>query len=57
MVKFAHLADVHLGGWKQEPMQKLNFQSFVKAIDKIIIENPDFALFSGDLFDSAYPSI
>jgi len=38
-------------------MQKLNFQSFVKAIDKIIIEKPDFALFSGDLFDSAYPSI
>jgi len=57
MVKFVHLADVHLGGWKQEPMQKLNFQSFVKAINRIILEKPDFALFSGDLFDSAYPSI
>jgi len=57
MVRFAHLADVHLGGWKQEPMQELNFKSFVKAVDKIIIEKPDFALFSGDLFDSAYPSI
>jgi len=57
MARFVHLADVHLGGWKQEPMQKLNFQSFVKAINRIILEKPDFALFSGDLFDSAYPSI
>jgi len=57
MARFVHLADVHLGGWKQEPMQQLNFQSFVKAINRIILEKPDFALFSGDLFDSAYPSI
>ena len=57
MVRFAHLADIHLGGWKQEPMQKLNFQSFMKAVDRIILGRPDFALFSGDLFDSAYPSI
>src|SRR3989344_5096607 len=33
MVKFAHIADVHLGGWKHEPMQNLNFESFKKAID------------------------
>ena len=33
MVKFAHVSDTHLGGWKQEPMQELNFQSFRKAID------------------------
>ena len=57
MSRFVHLADVHLGGWKQEPMQQLNFQSFVKAINRIILEKPNFALFSGDLFDSAYPSI
>ena len=33
MVKFAHISDVHLGGWKQQPLQDLNFQSFKKAID------------------------
>lgn len=57
MVKFAHLADVHLGGWKQEPMQELNFQSFKKAIDICINRNMNFVLFAGDLFDSAYPPI
>ncbi|RLG11951.1 hypothetical protein DRN73_03910 [Candidatus Pacearchaeota archaeon] len=57
MVRFAHIADVHLGGWKQQPMQDLNFQSFKKAIGKCINSNLDFVLFAGDLFDSAYPPI
>ncbi len=57
MVKFAHLADVHLGGWKQQPMQDLNFASFKKAINICINNKLDFVLFAGDLFDSAYPPI
>jgi len=57
MVRFAHIADVHLGGWKQQPMQDLNFQSFKKAINKCLESNLDFVLFAGDLFDSAYPPI
>jgi DNA repair protein SbcD/Mre11 len=56
-VKFAHLADCHLGGWRQEELQKLNFQSFQKIVDKCIEEQVDFILISGDLFDSAYPPI
>ena len=57
MVKFAHMADVHLGGWKQQPLQDLNFQSFKKAIDICISERVNFVLIAGDLFDSAYPPI
>ncbi len=57
MVKFAHLADVHLGGWKQLPLQELNLQSFKKAIDACIKEKVDFVLIAGDLFDSAFPPI
>ena len=57
MVRFAHIADVHLGGWKQQPLQDLNFQSFEKAIDYCIKERVDFVLIAGDLFDSAYPGI
>ncbi|MBU0958901.1 MAG: DNA repair exonuclease [Nanoarchaeota archaeon] len=57
MVRFAHIADVHLGGWKQQPLQELNFQSFKKTIDKCISERVEFALFAGDLFDSAFPGI
>ena len=57
MPKFAHISDVHLGGWKQQPMQDLNFQSFKMAIDTCIKRKVDFVLISGDLFDSAYPQI
>jgi exonuclease SbcD len=56
-VRFAHLADCHLGGWRQEELQALNFKSFQIIINKIIEEKLDFVLISGDLFDSAYPPI
>ncbi len=57
MVKFAHISDVHLGGWKQQPMQDLNFASFKLAIDKCIENKLNFVLIAGDLFDTAYPGI
>jgi exonuclease SbcD len=57
MVRFAHISDVHLGGWKQQPLQDLNFASFHMAVDICIEKKLDFMLISGDLFDSAYPSI
>ncbi|MBU4308612.1 MAG: DNA repair exonuclease [Nanoarchaeota archaeon] len=57
MVRFAHMADVHLGGWKQQPMQDLNLDSFRKAIQTCINSKLEFVLISGDLFDSAYPGI
>ena len=57
MVRFAHIADVHLGGWKQQPLQDLNFESFRKAIEICINSKLDFVLIAGDLFDSAYPPI
>jgi exonuclease SbcD len=56
-MKFAHFADCHLGGWRQEELQSLNFQSFQKAVEIVIQEKPDFLLLAGDLFDSAYPPI
>lgn len=57
MVRFAHLADAHLGGWKQQPLQDLNLESFKRAIDICIKENVEFVLIAGDLFDSAFPPI
>jgi DNA repair protein SbcD/Mre11 len=57
MVKFAHISDVHLGGWKQPPMQELNFSAFKQTIDICIKEKLDFVLIVGDLFDTAYPGI
>ena len=57
MVRFAHISDVHLGGWKQQPLQDLNLQSFQKAIEICIKEKVEFVLMAGDIFDSAFPPI
>ncbi|MBT3404665.1 DNA repair exonuclease [archaeon] len=57
MVKFAHISDVHLGGWKQQEMRDLNSKSFQLTIDKCIENKLDFVLIAGDLFDTAYPGI
>lgn len=56
-MKFAHLGDCHLGGWRQPELKELNFQYFQYAIDLCILEKVDFVLIAGDLFDSAYPPI
>jgi DNA repair exonuclease SbcCD nuclease subunit len=56
-MKFAHLGDCHLGGWRQPELQKLNLQSFQAALAICLKEKVDFILIAGDLFDTAYPSI
>ena len=56
-MRFAHIADCHLGSWRQLELQQLNLASFRRAIEICIEEKVDFILFSGDLFDSAYPPI
>lgn len=56
-LRFAHLADCHLGGWKDPKLESLNLQSFIYAIDKCIKEKVDFILIAGDLFDTALPSV
>jgi len=56
-MKFAHLGDCHLGGWRHPELKALNFQSFQKALNICIKERVDFILIAGDLFDSAYPPI
>ena len=56
-MKFAHLADCHLGGWRHPELQQLNFESFRYALNLSKKEKVDFVLIAGDLFDSAYPPI
>ncbi len=56
-MKFAHLADCHLGGWRHPELSRLNFESFKFALEKSKKEKVDFVLIAGDLFDSAYPPI
>ena len=56
-MKFAHLADCHLGSWKDVALQKVSSESFVKAIDISIAERVDFVLICGDLFNTALPPV
>ena len=56
-MKFAHIADCHLGSWRQLELRQLNLESFKKVINICISEKVDFILISGDLFDSAYPPV
>jgi len=56
-MRFAHLADCHLGGWRDIKMRELVIQSFRQAIATIISEKVDFALICGDLFNTAIPGI
>ncbi|MBS3098602.1 DNA repair exonuclease [Candidatus Pacearchaeota archaeon] len=56
-MKFAHLGDCHLGGWRQPELKELNLRSFQYAVNFCIKEKTDFILVAGDLFDSPYPPI
>lgn len=56
-MRFAHLGDCHLGGWRQPELRDLNLNAFRYAVGTIIKEKLDFVLIAGDLFDSAYPPI
>ncbi|MFX1357484.1 MAG: exonuclease SbcCD subunit D [Promethearchaeota archaeon] len=56
-IKFAHLADCHLGAWRNETLNQMGFEVFEQAIDIIIKEKVNFVIISGDLYDVSNPSI
>ena len=56
-MKYAHLADLHLGSWRDPIMRSLSTQSFIKAMDVCIQEDVDFIIFAGDLFNTSLPAL
>ena len=56
-IRFAHLADLHLGAWREKKLTNLNFDTFKLAIDRVINEKVEFCLFAGDIFNNAMPPI
>ncbi len=56
-MKFLHIADCHLGGWRDERLMQLNLQAFDKAIDIALSKHVDFVIIAGDLFDVAVPNM
>jgi len=56
-MKFAHIADCHLGSWREEKIRQLNAKAFSKAISESIDEKVDFVIIAGDLFNTSLPPI
>lgn len=56
-MKFAHMADCHVGSWRDPKLKELSIEAFTRAIDTCINTNVDFILIAGDLFNNALPGI
>ncbi len=56
-MKFAHLADCHVGAWREPKLRDLTVSAFEQAIDRCISERVDFLIIAGDLFHTAIPSL
>ncbi len=56
-MRFAHLADVHIGSWPDDRLAEASTRAFRKAIDACVEKGVDFILISGDFFNTSLPSI
>ena len=57
MVHFIHIADCHLGSFREDKLRQISMDSFIQVIDTAISRDVDFILIAGDLFNTALPSI
>ena len=58
IMKFAHIADAHLGAFSKNPkLKELNLKAFEIAIQKSIEEQMDFIIIAGDLFHNPIPDM
>ncbi|MEK6940106.1 MAG: exonuclease SbcCD subunit D [Nanoarchaeota archaeon] len=56
-MKYAHLADLHLGSWREPKMRDLSTEAFLAAMDQCIENKVDFIIFAGDIFNTSLPSL
>jgi len=56
-MKFAHLADMHIGAHREPALAHLAALAFTSAMDKCIEKEVDFVVISGDLFQSGIPDL
>jgi exonuclease SbcD len=56
-MKFAHMADCHIGSWRDPRLNDVSVKAFEKAIDLCIARKVDFILIAGDLFNTSLPQI
>lgn len=56
-MRFVHIADCHVGGWRDDKLRSVSNDSFCYAVNFCISEKVDFLLISGDLFNTSLPSM
>jgi len=56
-MRFAHLADCHIGSWRDPKLNDIATKAFTKAVDLCIDKKVDFIIIAGDLFNTSLPSI
>jgi len=58
MVKFAHIADCHLGAFSRDQvLREYNLKAFERAVDISINRDVDFIIIAGDLFHNPHPDM
>lgn len=56
-MRFAHIADAHIGGWRDPVLREMSLCAWKEAVDRCRRAKVEFILISGDLFNSAIPAI
>ncbi len=56
-MSFVHLADCHIGAWRDPVMKELPMLAFEQAIGAVLARKADFLLVAGDLFNTAVPPL
>lgn len=57
IIRFAHLADCHLGAFRDEVLKEMNIRAFESAMDRCVKEEVDFIIIAGDLFHTNVPDM
>lgn len=56
-MRFIHLADVHIGAWRDPAMKELPILAFEHSVAFTIEKKVDFLLIAGDLFNTSIPPL
>ncbi len=56
-IRFAHMADTHLGAFRDPVLRRLNLEAFLRALDILREEGCEFLVIAGDMFDTSLPDM
>ncbi|MFH0973772.1 MAG: DNA repair exonuclease [Candidatus Micrarchaeota archaeon] len=56
-IRFAHIADVHLGAFRDATLREFNLEAFKRCLSECVAAKLDFVIIAGDLFHVALPDM